>query len=165
MQGGKELVAMLDELGKIDPKRPYDSGVFDALVRVTVSVAIEAVCLRLNPNKEIEVYLTQRSITETYPGEWHCPGTLLRRREEIEDAFSRLAEREFRARLKSWRFVANVNLPKETRGHTFSVVHLCQFEEGPNSRGRWFLISQLPIPTVEAHAKQIIPLAVGAFVA
>ncbi len=164
MQGNDQLFELL---GQINPKKPYGTKLFDALARLTVSVAVEAVCLRLNPQtKKAEVYLTQRSMEETaYPGEWHCPGSVFRLGEEDKDVFNRLAEREFGAGMSSARFVANVNHPTEARGHFLSLVYLCILYEHRELKGKWFSVNQLPEKTVECHRYRIIPAAVGAFVA
>ncbi len=175
MQGSKELIGGLRE---IDPKQPYGTDLFDALARITVSVAVEAVCLRLSRfnldeidgteyiRRVPEVYLIQRSPTDTaYPGEWHCPGSVLRPGEEDTDVFNRLVKKEFGGKLSSTRFVANVNHPTEARGHFFSLVYLCALEESDGLRGKWFRTDQLPEKTVESHCYRVIPAAVGAFVA
>jgi ADP-ribose pyrophosphatase YjhB (NUDIX family) len=161
---------LLKALGEINPNQPYGTELFDALARVTVSVAMEAVCLRFIAGAGgpplIQVYLVQRAQNDTaYPGQWHCPGSVLRPGEEINDVFARLAKNEFGAGLKSWRFVANVNHPTEERGHFLSVVHLCELETAIGQRGKWFPVNNLPANTVETHTHRVIPVAVGAFVA
>lgn len=164
MQGSKELFRLLRE---IDPKNPYGTELFDALARLTVSVAVEAVCLRLNfTTREVEVYLTQRSPNDTaYPGEWHCPGFVMRLGEDFEDVFVRLGKKEFVGRIESAWFVANVNHPTEERGHFFSVVYLCTLQKSEGLRGQWFSVNHLPEKTVECHRCRVIPAAVGALVA
>ncbi|TSC95185.1 MAG: hypothetical protein CEN87_197 [Parcubacteria group bacterium Licking1014_1] len=159
-----ELVRGLRE---IDSLQPYGTELFDALALVTVSVAVEAVCLRLNLlTQKVEVYMTQRSQSDSaYFGQWHCPGSVMRPRENIRDVFNRLAEKEFGSNISSYRFVANVNHPYEDRGHFLSIVYLCVLEEKEELRGKWFLVNNLPKKTVETHAKRIIPVAIGAFVA
>lgn len=156
-------------LREIDPsQQPYGTELFDALARVTVSVAVEAVCLRLNSStRKVEVHMTQRSLTETaYPGEWHCPGSVMRPGEEIGDVFSRLAQKEFGGKILSRQFVANVNHPTEARGHFFSLVYLCSLDESSGElRGGWFPVDRLPEKTIVSHRFRIIPAAVGAFVA
>lgn len=163
MQGNDELLRLL---GQIDSKNPYGTKLFDALSRLTVGSALEAVCLRLNTEKKVEVYLTCRSLSDTaYPGEWHCPGTFLRPGENFSDVFDRLAKREFGGKISSTRFVANVNHPGEARGHIISIVYLCTLEQSDGLRGAWFPVDLLPEKTVESHRHRIIPAAVGAFVA
>ena len=167
---------LIQGLREIDPTKPYGTELFDVLARLTVSVAVEAVCLRLDPGtKKVEVYMIQRSLDDTaYPGEWHCPGSVLRPREEIEDIFSRLQKKEFGsfAHLGEKRFVANVNHPTEARGHFLSLVYLCNLADDDvgnwdisHLRGKWFPVDQLPEETIEHHLKRIIPCALGAFVA
>lgn len=155
-------------LETVDPTKPYGTELFNALARLTVSVAMEAVCLRLSPTGEVEVYLVQRSANDTaYPEEWHCPGSAMRPGEEVKGVFTRLVNREFGFSLLSKRFVANVNDPTEARGHFFSVVYLCTAEDGAgcHAKGKWFPVNQLPEKTVRHHRTRIIPAAVGAFVA
>ena len=164
MQGNEELFRLLRE---IDPQKPYGTALFDELSRLTISVAVEAVCLHWNAGKKVEVYLTQRSPNDTaYPGEWHCPGSVLRPIEDISDVFIRLVKREFGVNLLDWSFVANVNHPTEARGHFFSLVYLCRLDREANAlKGSWFPVDQLPEKTVESHRYRIIPAAIGAFVA
>lgn len=160
---------VIKALKTVDIKNPYGTELFNALARVTVSVAIEAVCLRFNTStQEVEVYMVERSMSETaYPGELHVPGSILRSGEEIEDVFSRLQKKEFDAKILSWRFVANVNYPKgATRGHLLSLVYLCLLDENSGQlKGKWYPVDDFPEKTMKDQRKRIIPVAVGAFVA
>ncbi len=181
---------VIEALKVVDSTKPYGTALFDALARVTVSVAIEAVCLRLRKEnafgvlshtskgfiatddvqyKVTEVYMIQRSPDDTaYPGEWHCPGSVMRPGESFEDVLKRLAKKEFGTGLISTRFVANLNpsaLEPEARGHFLSIVYLCVLEEKEGLRGKWFPVDKLPEKTVISHRKRIIPCALGAFVA
>ena len=130
-------------------------------------MAVEAVCVRLNQQtRKIEVYMTQRSLDDTaYPGEWHCPGSIMRPGETINNIFSRLEKKEFNAYLLSKKFVANVNVPDEVRGHFISLVYLCTLEQKEEMKGIWFPTDKLPKQTVECHRRRIIPCALGTFVA
>ena len=163
----REKKSLIELLNKVDPKKPYGTELFDALARPTISVAIEAVCLRWNAAaREVQVYLIQRSANDTaYPREWHCPGSVLRPGEEIDNVFDRLGQKEFGTKFLKTQFASNVNHPTEARGHFFSVVYLCAFEEKEELKGSWFPINQLPEKTVKSHRKRIIPAAFGAFVA
>lgn len=165
MQGTPELITGLKA---IDRTKPYGTVLCDALWALCVSPAIEAVCLRLiSQTKSVEVYLTQRSPDDTaYPGEWHCPGSLMRPMEEFDDTMIRLGKREFGGKILSAQFVANVNHPTEARGHFLSLVYLCTLDEKAEGlKGEWFPVDQLPEKTVECHRYRIIPAAVGAFAA
>lgn len=170
--------ALIKALGEIDPKQSYGTALFDALARLTVSVAVEAVCLRLQQyipeidapsSPEVQVYLIQRSPDDTaYPGEWHCPGSVMRPGETFEDVLERLAKREFGANLTSAKFVANINPSRaepEVRGTFLSVVYLYVLEEKESLRGKWFSVNNLPEKTVTGHRTKVIPCALGAFVA
>jgi len=182
MQGNEQL---LGELAKIDPRKPFGTALFDALAKVTVTPAVEAVCLRLQHylpeidaprSLEVQVYLIQRSPDDTaYHGEWHCPGSVLRPGEDIEDVFARLQKKEFNPSAVHFgrrQFVANVNHPTEARGHFLSLVYLCELVDDvaaswdtSSLRGKWFPVDNLPEKTVETHRVRIIPAALGAFVA
>lgn len=158
---------VVEALKIVDPQNPLGTELFDALARVMPVIGYEAVCLRWNPSTQgVEVYMTQRSPNDTaYPGEWHCPGSVLRYKEEIDDVFFRLETREFGAKLLSRRFVAEINHTKEARGHFISMVYLCTIAETEGLRGKWFPVNNLPEKTVRSHRNRIIPSTVGAFVA
>lgn len=161
-QGSLELLAAL---ALIDPRQPYGTELFDALIRLGVTPSIEAVCLRLNSERQIEVYLTRRAEDDTaYPGMYHCPGTVRRPHETIGMGFERLSKKEFGVPLLSYRFVGEVDHPDEARAHLVSQVYLCIPQDGPG-KGQWFPVVGLPQPMVETHEKRIIPAALGVFVA
>ena len=169
-QGNPELIRML---GEIDPHQPYGTELFDALARLTVSIGVEAVCLRLSPSvsrdtRKVDVYMIQRAKNDSaYPGQWHCPGSIMRPGESVSKVFNRLVRKEFDSvGIRSWRFVANVNnFPEVTRGHAFSVVYLCELEAWEGLRGKWFQVNELPDKTNNQHRTRIIPAVLGAFVA
>lgn len=151
--------AAVQILSLIDPKKPKGTEFFNALARITVSVAVEAVCLRRNPSTSaLEVLMIKRLPNETYPNEWHCPGSIMRPGEEIEDVFTRLAEKEFKAEITSREFVNNLNNSKEIRGHCFSLVYFCTVRE--DARGTWHPVDRLPANTVDHHRDSIIPMVV-----
>lgn len=150
-----------EALKLIDPKRPYGTELFDALCRLTITPALEIVCLRRR-GETIEVLLTQRSPTDTaYPNEWHCPGSAKRVGESDEDVFARLVKGEFMADITSRRRLDIFDNFAEARGHFLSIVYLCEAAEG--TRGQWFDVTKLPIKTVDHHINIIIPMAVKAF--
>ena len=150
-------------LDLVDPARPYGTELFNALARVTISVAVEAVCLRRNPTNEvIEVLLFQRSPHDTaYPNQWHCPGSVMRKMESEDDVLERLSESEFGAKIVSNAFTGRHNNPHEVRGHFLSLVYLCAIEG--DTKGAWFPVDQLPRDTVSHHRNSIIPIAVEYF--
>lgn len=151
-------------LGLIDPTQPYGTELFDALCHVTVTVAIEVACLRLTGDQNVEVLLIQRRADDTaYPGEWHCPGSALRRGESYDDVFARLSRGEFWAEIRSKEFLEHYTIPHEARGHFLSLIYLCDVAEG--TKGTWFPVSALPEKTVTHHRDFFIPTAVKAFLA
>lgn len=164
---GQSNEELLRGLANINPRKPLGTPLFDALAKVTVSIGVEAVCIRQNPeNGDIEVYMTQRPKEKTaYPGEWHCPGSVMRPGEEFSDIFDRLSQKEFGGKIRIIQFVANVNNPDEKRGHFLSIVYLCVIDGEEATTGSWFSVKNLPEETVTHHRLRIIPAAVGAFVA
>jgi ADP-ribose pyrophosphatase YjhB (NUDIX family) len=153
----------IEALRRIDPRKPAGTKLFNAIAQVSVSVAIEAVCLRKNSKtRAIEIFLTQRLQDDTaYHGEWHCPGSILRPGEKFSDVFTRLAKKEFAGNLTPVTFLENFNNPKEARGHFLSVIYLCTTDA--STSGIWYPVNMLPKNTVKHHSNYIIPLAVNHF--
>ena len=170
----EEEVQLISLIGKVNPKK-MGTKLFDAIASKTVSVAIEAVCIRYKPfhnedlgidSRKLQVYMTQRLFYDTaYPGEWHCPGSVMHPGEHFYGAIDRLNKNEFSGMMFPNQFVANVNNPNEKRGHFLSIVYLCQFRGDESDRGKWFDINNLPEITVYHHRSRIIPAALGMFVA
>ncbi|MDD4412642.1 MAG: NUDIX domain-containing protein [Patescibacteria group bacterium] len=155
----EELAILAELLGRIDPKKPLGTELFNMIARVSVSVGFETLALRQG-DEGVEIFLTQRRTNEAYAGEYHSPGTILRPGEEMEDAFKRLEEEEFKSKLISWKFIGFNNYLTEVRGHSFAVLYLCELDD---SSDNWFPVDDLPQPMVNHHEKIIIPKAVAAF--
>ncbi|MFH1366854.1 MAG: NUDIX domain-containing protein [Patescibacteria group bacterium] len=120
-------------------------------------------CLRRNPDTHaVEVLMIERSQDDTaYPGQMHCPGTVMRSGESIEEMFERLSRKEVNARLYGQKFIGFDNNTAEARGHFLHLIHLVQVDD-PNN-GSWHPINDLPKNTVEHHRTIVIPTAVKAF--
>jgi hypothetical protein len=160
----KAIVALL--LRFINPRKPYGTRLFNALARVTVSVAFEAMAIRRNKDSgSLEVYLKKRAMNDTaYPGEWHAPGSVMRPREGEIDVFTRLSKNEFMAKVTIVSFIDYLNHPQEQRGHFFTPVYLISTEGAKvDETHGWFPIDQLPTPMVGHHEKTLIPMAVKKF--
>lgn len=149
-----------DLLRRVDPSSPLGTRLFEAVMRLSVAPAFEAVCLRSRPN-DLEVLLTQRASDDTaYPGMWHCPGTFYRPGEDDEACVRRLGAKEG-VTITSAMFVGKWNNPYEARGHCMHLVHLCKVDGAP--AGQWFPLGALPQPMVDFHRDVIIQMAVGRF--
>ncbi len=149
-------------LGFIDPATPYGRELFNALCRLTVTTAIEAVCLRWGTGTDkLSVLMTKRGPDEAYPVEWHCPGSAMRPGETIEDVFARLSREEFHSDLTDCVHVHTFNNVGERRGHWRSEVYLCRVKAG--SLGIWFPVDELPAQTSLHHRMVVIPTAVQEF--
>lgn len=157
----KQILAFFLRL--VNPHKPLGTALFDAIAKVSVSVAFEAVALRKNPETDaVEVFLIQRAENDTaYPGEWHVPGSVLRPQEAAEHVLIRLSKREFGTKVVKSKFVAILSNPGEARGHFISLVYRVKLDGEPVGRGKWFPVDALPAKTVTEHRKHIIPIAVG----
>lgn len=138
---------------------------YNAIARVTVSVAIEAVIFRQDPESgEWEVFLTRRRPDEAYPEQWHCPGSVKRPGESDADVLVRLSRQELGAGIVlSSMFAGHFESPKEARGHFVHLVYFCYAtgEIPLDERKRWCLVDVLPDSTVDHHREQVIPIAFG----
>ena len=159
----KEIAAKL--LGRIDPKKPYGTALYNAIARLSWNMFFEAVVIRKRGG-QLEVYLRKRALDDTaYPGEWHAPGSVFRPGENERDVATRL-EREFGVPVTSFRMIGEyVDWEKgEVRGSGVSRIYLIKLRGAPreDERHGWFPINKLPEVTVEQHRLAIIPKAVKA---
>lgn len=152
-------------LKHINPElQPYGKRFFEALARLIVNVGIETVFMRFNPESSgHEIFLRKRNEDETYPGQWHIPGSLLRYGEEIDDVFERILSEEYCGTAASgFQFVGFYNNIKEARGHALQIVYRCDVEYNGKPEaglGFWFPLGALPDPIVDHHRETIIPMA------
>jgi len=153
-----------ETLAEINPFKPFNTELFNKLARVTISVAIETVALRLGKGIDgLEVLMTQRPKNDPYwPGQWHSPGSILRPGEKISDVFERLIKKEFlhpfKEEPKFKGFLNHSNLP---RGHELALIYEVELAGTPRE-GKWFPTDQLPESTIEHH-KKVIPFAVSRY--
>lgn len=147
-------------LSLLDATQPYGTELYNAISRVTVRVAIEAISLRIQ-NGRYYVLMTQRGQDESYPGQWHCPGSVIRSGDTVDDVRQRLSN-EFGCTIKALQEVCGFNNPNEKTGHAFCWIHLCELS-GTTSNGTWFLVDDLPEKTIIHHRKIVIPKALAAF--
>lgn len=155
----KDLIPLLLRLDRTYPK---GRALFEALARVTVTVAIEAVILRFNERGVVAVLLTKRGPDEVYPNQWHCPGSVMRVGETVRMVLRRIAKKELGTDFTELpRFVGNFNHLQELRGHFFTPVYLCRV--GSDKHGTWFPVDALPVKTIAHHCAHVIPIALQVF--
>jgi len=148
-------------LGFVKPGR-YGTRLFNALARLTVTVALETVCFRRN-GLDIEVFLVTRSMKDSaYPGGKHVPGSAMRCGEQESDVFRRLSDREYGARITKATFVCNFNHTEEARGHFFTPIYLVELEGEPTG-GHWYPVNNMPAETIEHHRDIVIRWALVAY--
>lgn len=149
-----DLIRALQEVkpGEIEP------ALFNALARLTTSIAFEAVWLRIGSNGIPEVFMTQRGSDEAYPGLWHCPGSIFRPGEQPEDVLKRLSAREFGTEMC---IVApglcNERFDQEKRGWFLFRVYRVKGRGRPTKPGTWWPVNALHADTVEHHREFIVP--------
>lgn len=157
----KEMVAEL--LQRIKPGG-YGTKLYNALARLGLNLAMEAVALRVNQKTDkIEVYLRQRTANEAYPFQWHAPGSVMRADENCDNwrtVANRLAG-EFGTKIVSYEEIGELPT-KEERGPFLSKIFLVQLEGDPREDDRhcWCPVDDLPRVTVDHHEEHVIPLAV-----
>lgn len=150
---------------KLVPRdQPLGAPLFEAIARLSVGVAVEAVLFRETDGR-LEVYLTKRAATESaYANEWHCPGSFMRPGESYDDVLERLSQKEFKAEVERIRLVGIVNHLHEERGHVQSHICLVAAEGEPQAENSgWFALDGLPDGTVDCHVNPIIPMAAAAY--
>lgn len=154
-------------LSLLSPKEPFGSELFDAICRLTVTVAIEAIPWRINPeHNDVEILLIRRKPDEAYAGLLHTPGTAMRCDEDVErDTIPRLLAKELGGECEfgSVQFVGNLNNTDELRGHYFTPVYIAEVIGEP-ANGEWWPIDNLPHidDTVAGHTLCLWPMAIRA---
>lgn len=146
-------------------QKPLGSRLFEAIARLSVNVAFEAVCLRKNKKtKAIEVFLLKRGSHDSFPGQWHVPGSVFRPGEKPKDVIRRLSgPREFAVPVSSdFKCHGTIFIP-DARGWFLSLVYLVKCRKNPNREGRWFDVKSLSKNVIVHHRKDVIPAAVKAF--
>ena len=155
------LAVLLEHL---TPGDPFGTKLFNAVARITPSIAFEAVALRHNRATEaIEILLRRRADDDTaYPGEWHAAGSVYRQGEDDRQVADRL-EAEFGTKISDFKFAGKF-YQSEARGTFHSMVFLITLLGEPriDDRHQWFPVSQLPENTVEHHRTKVIPMAMHA---
>lgn len=151
-------------LRQINPKeQPYGKIFFEPLARLIVNIGIEAVFVRFNPEiKKHEILLRKRDENETYPGQWHVPGSLLRYGENFDAVFERILKEECAgAEVSSHQFLGLNNNTSEARGHIVQIVYRLSIEYNGESKAGdclWFALDDLPELVVDHHFEVVIPM-------
>lgn len=151
----EEAAELLNQL----PDTPLGTSLFNAVARKSITIAFEAVLFR-RIDQGIQVYLTQRSASEAYPGQWHCPGSAFRPEEGPAEVAGRLAVREFKRPFVGWRYVDDFFYGEE-RGWFLSKVYLVEIEGDPDvdDGAYWCPVHDLPDNLVKHHRTDVIPIA------
>ena len=140
-----------DELG---PK------LYEALARLLVSTAFEAIAFRRDVNGAISIFLTQRGPDEAYAGQWHFPGSIIRVGESPRDVMNRVGTREFGSSITQFSFI-DWRTRQEARGWFLQIVCAVELAQEPTKPGQWFLLSALPEPMVSFHRDEFVGLLKG----
>jgi len=147
-------------LTQIPVGEPLGTELFNAVAGITPIIAVEAVVFREWEGK-LQVFMTQRGPNESYPEQWHPPGSIFRNCEQPINVFKRLELREFGVRIRSFQQVSNF-FHQEERGWMLSIIYIVKLTAMPNY-GQWFSPDELPVNTVPHHLETVIPKAVEAY--
>ncbi len=153
----KEMIA--EQLQRIEPGA-YGTPLYNALARLGLNVAMEAMAFRLNGvTGKIEVYMRHRTSAEAYAFQWHAPGSVMRVGENWRSVATRLGG-EFGTNIVSYDEIGEL-FTKEERGPFLSKIFLVRLKDDPreDARHRWYPVDDLPQVTVDHHEEYIIPLA------
>lgn len=139
--------ATLAELQSV-PAAFLPEELFVQIARLTVLSAVELVCVRTAAGGQVEVLLTQRAEVDPFwPGEWHCPGSVLRPTDEKEtfvSGFHRVLAGELG--LTEWAepTFAGVWFWEGVRGSALSVIFWLDVTGLTMPVGKFFPASALP---------------------
>jgi len=142
MLNKKEQEQLSGLLKKIDdPHAGLPQPVFEALLKVVPFVACEIVVIGKDG-----IFLTWRN-DKWFKG-WHFPGGLMRFNEDFKERIDYVVKNELDAKLKSYHllFVENFNFSQ--RGHTVSLVFLCELDSIPKV-GKFF--KKIPKDILKSH--------------
>ncbi len=147
-------------LKQLDPKDPLGPELFNAIARLVPTMCIEVVVVKTVQHHP-KVWMTRRRSGDSYAGQLHCPGTVLRSGEDFHKALIRLGQAELgldldgRGSLKSGFFY------QEERGWFYGQVikvTLGELDMNPKMPGGWVDPRHLPMDTV-SHHHEVIALA------
>jgi len=143
MLNSKEAKHIVSLIKKIDnPHEGLPQPIFDALCGIVPFVACELVVI----NKKREILLEWRH--DRWWCGWHFPGGLLRFRESFEERLDKVAWDELGINLVSYQFLFAKDYSQGLRGHTISLVFLCQTSMKPK-KGKFF--KKMPENIIESH--------------
>ena len=151
---------LIKYLSLLDATQPYGTELYKAISRVTVRIGIEAVSISPRASRRY-VWMKQRGQDESYPGLWHCPGSIIRPGESTDDVRQRMSK-EFGCTVRALHQVCGFNHPHEETGHAVCWVHFCELSGTPTN-GEWFPVDDLPENTINHHREEVIPKALAFF--
>ena len=138
----KELKQLASLIKKIDkPHESLPQSVFEALCGIVPFVACELIV----KNKK-GILLTWRE--DKWWNGWHFPGGLLRYRENFDERIQKVAWEELGINITNYKFLFPINCSQGSRGHSVSLVFLCETEMIPKD-GKFF--KKMPKNIIETH--------------
>ena len=127
--------------------------IFDQLARLTVLPTIEVILFRTSASGETEVLLTKRPEVDTWAGQWHVTGTVLRASDKVEggtdygDAVQRIlsstGEVEGSVTPVGELVIFETERRKTLRGDEISILSYIEVAGDPKV-GRFFKVSDIP---------------------
>ncbi len=138
---GQNLLSMLQELKvRCNEGESLSGEIFNAMLALMPSPNVELVVYRKHGDK-VDVLLVQRpEDVASYPGEWHCPGSMWLPHFKLEDVFERTRVGKLQgASIRDPVFVGIQPYDDPSRGDC-TIVRLVHRVEslGDMRAGRWF---------------------------
>ncbi len=143
-------------LNQIKPKENLGKELFEAIARLYTTSTVEAVVLKKEKDQTY-VWLSKRSNSDCYAGEWHCPGTIIRKGELEIDSIKRVLKNEMGTTIKNQPKYVGHFFHDEARGWFQSIIYTIEIKSDPTKAGQWWPINKLPVPLVKHHKDRILP--------
>lgn len=138
---------------------------FEAL-KMVPRASLEVVPICFDRDGGLNVFLTKRNTDdEFWPGQWHCPGTMLRNADiasgGLEKAWRRLNKEEFAGTELDLPIFVKAMLLDTKRGKEVALVHYVVIPFDLDG-GKYFSVADPPSDLIEHH-HQIISEAVACY--
>lgn len=138
----KEVKGLYQLLSKIrNPHKGLPQAIFDSLVNIVPFIACELVIVNKGG-----ILLTWRE--DKFWRGWHIPGGLMRFRDSFHERIKKVAAKELGVNIKKYKFLFPINYIDDSRGHTVSLVFLCQIDDLPKE-GKFF--RKMPKDIIKEH--------------
>ena len=160
-----EIKLLVATILKGIPQGRYGQELVYELRRLVPSISFEGVLIRNSSTGGREVFMRRRKANETYPGQWHCPGSTLEAKEDEAAIAKRVGETRFGFDLRPGQYSLAGHYwspvePSSIGGTYLALVYLLDQHLVPTLPGEWHPVEQLPEDTIVTH-RGIIDIAIN----